>query len=173
MASQGHGQSTRTKGTFWVAVRVRVYACALGQRVPIVLDAVRVVVVCELVVVRQHVRQVGAAVLALAVERLVEDQLARVVVLLARDARDRVGHALVVDLLLVVDDVVVAHLRVARAVRVSGCRACDGATNQSVQRGLRAPKWRGLLATKRAPRTRGSQSTRWRRSRPLAWRWCR
>tara|TARA_B110000444_G_C18666164_1_gene513031 strand:- start:214 stop:402 length:189 start_codon:yes stop_codon:yes gene_type:complete len=49
-------------------------------------------------------------VLALAVERLVEDQLARVVVLLARNARDRVGHALVVDLLLVVDDVVVAHL---------------------------------------------------------------
>ena len=89
----------------------------VGKWIPIVLYTVGVVIVCYLVVVRQRVRQAGPAVLAIAIERLVKNQLARVVVLLAHDARDRVKHALVVDLLLVVDDIVVAHLRAS---------ACDG-----------------------------------------------
>ena len=100
--------------------------CALWRRVPVVLDAVGVEAVRELVVVRQHVGEALAAVRVQAVKRLVEHELARVVVVGARRGpRPRwrgVRLALGLLELLVVHDVVVADLR----ARTNACpsRVC-------------------------------------------------
>jgi len=84
------------------------------------VEVVGVPAVGELLIVGSHIVQSGAAPRVRAVERLVEHQLARVVVALARHPRDGVGQALFILDPLVPDHVVVANLNTRRVhARVS------------------------------------------------------